>query len=169
MIAVSGARKSGYRPANARYFAIAARENVEIGIAWRRGGDLNPRNPFEFTRSPGVRLKPDSATSPLAGVSMPFASARLPQASARHLSAERRLIAQAAVAAVLKKTHHPRFAARASGSAPQPTCYSFLILPHNVGFYAIRVNGMLYAQRGYVIPVSIFRFTMRNFHFHTSR
>ena len=34
---------------------------------WRRGGDLNPRNPSEFTRSPGVRLKPGSATSPRAG------------------------------------------------------------------------------------------------------
>ena len=34
------------------------------GPAWRRGGDLNPRDPFESTRSPGVRLKPGSATSP---------------------------------------------------------------------------------------------------------
>ena len=56
------------------------RQNVQTG--WRRGGDLNPRNPFEFTRSPGVRLKPGSATSPRAGVSMPFVSARLPQAPA---------------------------------------------------------------------------------------
>ncbi len=31
---------------------------------WRRGGDLNPRDPSESTRSPGVRLKPGSATSP---------------------------------------------------------------------------------------------------------
>src|SRR5579862_2241109 len=32
--------------------------------AWRRGGDSNPRDPFESTRVPGVRLKPGSATSP---------------------------------------------------------------------------------------------------------
>ncbi len=31
---------------------------------WRRGGDSNPRDPFESTRVPGVRLKPGSATSP---------------------------------------------------------------------------------------------------------
>ena len=43
-------------------------------------GDLNPRNPSEFTRSPGVRLKPGSATSPRAGASMPFAPALLPPA-----------------------------------------------------------------------------------------
>ena len=33
---------------------------------WRRGGDSNPRDPFESTRVPGVRLKPGSATSPRA-------------------------------------------------------------------------------------------------------
>ena len=31
---------------------------------WRRGEDLNLRYPFEYTHFPGVRLKPDSATSP---------------------------------------------------------------------------------------------------------
>src|SRR5258708_12050253 len=37
---------------------------LEIGTRWRRGGDSNPRDPFESTRVPGVRLKPGSATSP---------------------------------------------------------------------------------------------------------
>ncbi len=31
---------------------------------WRRGGDLNPRNPSEFTRSPGVRLNVYGAEQP---------------------------------------------------------------------------------------------------------
>jgi hypothetical protein len=39
-------------------------ENAESGTRWRRGGDSNPRDPFESTRVPGVRLKPGSATSP---------------------------------------------------------------------------------------------------------
>src|SRR5882757_9546254 len=42
--------------------------NVET--AWRRGGDSNPRDPFESTRVPGVRLKPGSATSPRANAIM---------------------------------------------------------------------------------------------------
>ena len=37
---------------------------METIQAWRRGGDSNPRDPSESTRSPGVRLKPGSATSP---------------------------------------------------------------------------------------------------------
>ena len=41
---------------------------------WRRGGDSNPRDPFESTRVPGVRLKPGSATSPRA--SADYASRR---------------------------------------------------------------------------------------------
>src|SRR5216684_1774414 len=31
---------------------------MQVSIEWRRGGDLNPRDPFESTRVPGVRLKP---------------------------------------------------------------------------------------------------------------
>jgi hypothetical protein len=49
---------------------------VARGIAafmWRRGGDLNPRDPSGSTRSPGVRLKPGSATSPHGHASMPSA------------------------------------------------------------------------------------------------
>jgi hypothetical protein len=34
-IAISGARQSQYWPANARFFVIAGRENVEIETAWR--------------------------------------------------------------------------------------------------------------------------------------
>ena len=43
---------------------------------WRRGGDSNPRDPFESTRVPGVRLKPGSATSPRAKAIMHHARAR---------------------------------------------------------------------------------------------
>src|SRR5208282_2312392 len=43
---------------------------------WRRGGDSNPRDPFESTRVPGVRLKPGSATSPHANAIMHHANPR---------------------------------------------------------------------------------------------
>src|ERR1700722_6821964 len=43
---------------------------------WRRGGDSNPRDPFESTRVPGVRLKPGSATSPRADAIMHHADTR---------------------------------------------------------------------------------------------
>src|ERR1700722_14675925 len=37
---------------------------LNLQTVWRRGGDSNPRDPFESTRVPGVRVKPGSATSP---------------------------------------------------------------------------------------------------------
>ena len=43
-------------------------------------GDSNPRDPFESTRVPGVRVKPNSATSPRRAVSMPFQPSRSPEA-----------------------------------------------------------------------------------------
>ena len=54
---------------NARACALSSSlpyrtRNLRTG--WRRGGDSNPRDPFESTRVPGVRLKPGSATSPRA-------------------------------------------------------------------------------------------------------
>jgi hypothetical protein len=49
------AAQSGHQPT----------KSLPRATGWRRGGDSNPRNPFEFTRVPGVRLKPGSATSPL--------------------------------------------------------------------------------------------------------
>jgi hypothetical protein len=75
-------KQAGYMTATEFQIASAitlARGRGPIWLAER--GDLNPRNPSEFTRSPGVRLKPVSATSPRAGASMPFAPARLPPAS----------------------------------------------------------------------------------------
>ncbi len=48
--------------------------NLRTG--WRRGGDSNPRDPFESTRVPGVRLKPGSATSPREAEIMHHGNAR---------------------------------------------------------------------------------------------
>ena len=45
-------------------FSILPQRARKSWTAWRRGGDSNPRDPFESTRVPGVRLKPGSATSP---------------------------------------------------------------------------------------------------------
>ena len=45
-------------------FGDPSEVSPEVGTRWRRGGDSNPRDPFESTRVPGVRVKPDSATSP---------------------------------------------------------------------------------------------------------
>jgi site-specific DNA recombinase len=59
----------------------AARGVRTFVLKWRRGGDSNPRDPSESTRSPGVRLKPGSATSPRCSASMahePAVSDRLP-------------------------------------------------------------------------------------------
>ena len=56
--------------------------------AWRRGGDSNPRDPFESTRVPGVRVKPSSATSPRRAVSMPFQPSRSPEAKDRRTGDE---------------------------------------------------------------------------------
>ena len=47
-------------------FGDSSGEYRGIRTRWRRGGDSNPRDPFEPTRVPGVRLKPGSATSPRA-------------------------------------------------------------------------------------------------------
>src|SRR5215469_16117342 len=52
-------------------FELEDGESVHCETGWRRGGDLNPRFPFENTRSPGVRLKPGSATSPRGTAIMP--------------------------------------------------------------------------------------------------
>src|SRR5258708_26723398 len=54
---------------NARRWALFSSflwrtRNLRTGC--RRGGDPNPRDPFESTRVPGLRLKPGSATSPRA-------------------------------------------------------------------------------------------------------
>jgi hypothetical protein len=52
---------------NARAFALFSSflsRTRKSRTGWRRGGDSNPRDPFESTRVPGVRLKPGSATSP---------------------------------------------------------------------------------------------------------
>ena len=52
---------------NARTYALSSilpQRTRKSWTGWRRGGDSNPRDPFESTRVPGVRLKPGSATSP---------------------------------------------------------------------------------------------------------
>jgi hypothetical protein len=92
-----------------------SRETCQTG--WRRGGDLNPRNPSEFTRSPGVRLKPGSATSPRAGPSMPFAPAHLPPATsaACERSAPRGSTVDRTSDAVLPRETRHEFRARALG------------------------------------------------------
>src|SRR5271165_2890113 len=58
---------------------VGAVNRRALDIRRRRGRDLNPRNPFEFTRVPGVRLKPGSATSPRRLHSMPSERRMLPQ------------------------------------------------------------------------------------------
>lgn len=45
----------------------ATRLRLMIKKKWRRGEDLNLRYPLRYTHFPGVRLKPDSATSPHSG------------------------------------------------------------------------------------------------------
>ena len=45
-------------------FSVFRQRTRKSRTGWRRGGDSNPRDPFEPTRVPGVRLKPGSATSP---------------------------------------------------------------------------------------------------------
>jgi hypothetical protein len=57
-------------------FSSAPQRTRKLRTAWRRGGDSNPRDPFESTRVPGVRLKPGSATSPRANAIMHHANAR---------------------------------------------------------------------------------------------
>ena len=61
---------------HAQHFRFFPGENAKVETAWRRGGDSNPRDPFESTRVPGVRLKPGSATSPRANAIMHHALGR---------------------------------------------------------------------------------------------
>jgi hypothetical protein len=46
----------GILPSRAAEDSPRGEESTGSMLATRRGGDLNPRNPFEFTRSAGVRL-----------------------------------------------------------------------------------------------------------------
>ena len=57
-------------------FTTSPKSSETCQTVWRRGGDSNPRNPFESTRVPGVRLKPGSATSPHANAIMHHANPR---------------------------------------------------------------------------------------------
>jgi hypothetical protein len=59
-IAISGARKSGYWPANVCFFVIAGTANGEIGTAWRREGDLNFQYPLTAFKVAEKKQGPNS-------------------------------------------------------------------------------------------------------------